>query len=213
MRSAIREKIGRSGHSNRRGSALALAVLVILVLTVVGIAVAYFTQTEDKISGNAQLTKSALFAADAGLRAGEYLLGVVAAKGLNLDTVLNDASGGSPINLPGGHTARPLVVDGVAYLNYQVPGQSTGRAVPRYSIYIRNNDDDPGGPTKNTDALVNLISVGEAYVPGAVASGDRVLMQKILEEQVILSSQGTGWESTYKHDQGSTNASARGAKL
>ena len=210
MRRALETWTGRSDRSSRRGSALALAILVILVLTVVGIAVAYFTQTEDKISGNAQLTKSALYAADAGLRAGEFLLGQASAASTSINTLITQTSGGSAITLPGGKTAVPLYVDGRGYLNHMMTDPAAGRTFTRYSLYLRNNDDDPGGPARNTDSLINLISIGQVVVPGGGGSPDTVLATKILEEQLILSSEGTGFESTYKHDQGATNASARG---
>jgi hypothetical protein len=210
MRSAVPRRTGRSGHESRRGSALALAVLVILVLTVVGIAVAYFTQTEDKISGNAQLTRSALYAADAGLRAGEYLLGQASAASTSINTLITTTAGGAAVLLPGGKSAVPLYVGGRAYLNFMITDPATSRTATRYSLYLRNNDDDPGGPGRNTDSLVNLISIGQVFVPGSGGSPDTVLATKILEEQLILSSEGTGFESTYKHDQGATNASARG---
>ena len=58
----------------RRGSALITVILVVLVLTVVGLGIAYFTSTEDKISGNAKMSRVGFYAAEAGLRQAEALV-------------------------------------------------------------------------------------------------------------------------------------------
>src|ERR1035437_3774537 len=58
-----------------RGSALVSVILVLLVLTIVGVGIAYFTSMEDRLSGNTRIAKAGFYAADAGLRRGEALLG------------------------------------------------------------------------------------------------------------------------------------------
>src|SRR5712671_986427 len=92
----------------RRGSALMLSILVVLVLTVIGIGIAYFTQVEDKISGNNRLAMSGFYAAESGLRAGEALISNALTDASNPQTfnsLLN--TGATPTLSPpgGGYTA------------------------------------------------------------------------------------------------------------
>ena len=46
-------------------------ILVVLVLTVVGLGIAYFTSTEDRMSGNTKMSRIGFYAAEAGLRDAE----------------------------------------------------------------------------------------------------------------------------------------------
>jgi hypothetical protein len=200
---------------------MALAILVILVLTVVAIAVAYFTQIEDKISGNSRLVKAALYAADTGLRSGENLVGQASNGGTNIKYLIALHGGDNPggiLTLPSGATAVPLHVD-IAYGGIQVDGTpimvlaptpSGSREVTYYALYVRNNDDDPGGPTVNSDQLINLIAVGMVYAPGADLKKDRPLATKILEEQLMLSAQGNEFGAQKGANQGGTGAGTKG---
>ncbi len=210
---------------------MALAILVILVLTIVGIAVAYFTQTEDRISGNARLVKAALYAADTGLRSGENLIGLASNAGTPISTLIklnaDSAYTDSYFILPSGATAVPLHAGGVAYAGKQadgtpimvvapMPSGSAGagflsrESVTYYALYVRNNDEDPGGPTFNTDQAINLIAVGMVYAPGADLKTDRPLSTKILEEQLILSNQGNELGAQKGANQGGTGAGTKG---
>ena len=121
-----------------RGSALVSVILVLLVLTIVGVGIAYFTSMEDRLSGNTRITKAGFYAADAGLRRGEALLGEV----INLDPVICGAQSLSQLltarsapvlKVPGGgydaqvfdlstiSTAGCLGADRQAYLNVVIP--------------------------------------------------------------------------------------------
>lgn len=202
-----------------RGSAMALAILVILVLTIVGLAVAYFTQTEDRISGNARLVKVALYAADTGLRSGENLIGVAANLGTNIQQLIAFPDGRT-ITLPNGKTAVPLHPSSGECLTYDpasggclnvlVPSPTGGRDLVYYSLYVRNNDEDPGGPATNTDTLVNLIAVGRVFAPGANIATATPLATKILEEQLMLSATGNEFGAQKGANQGGTGSGTKG---
>ncbi len=206
-------------RASERGSAMALAILVILVLTVVALAVAYFTQTEDKISGNARLVKAALYAADTGLRSGENLIGVSSNLGTNIQQMISypDAR---IVTLPNGRTAVPfhpgtgecLTWDPASggCLNVLVPSPSGTRETVTYSLYVRNNDEDPGGPALNTDALINLVAVGRVFAPGADITTAAPLASKILEEQLMLSAMGNEFGAQKGANQGGTGSGTKG---
>jgi hypothetical protein len=195
---------------NERGSAMALAILVILVLTIVGLAVAYFTQTEDRISGNARLVKAALYAADTGLRTGETIIGRGVSAGATIQNLISLYPGDSAITLPGGKSAVPLRVNMIGFMNVLVPSPTGSREVARYTLYVRNNDEDPGGPAANMDDLINLISVGQVVVPGSGGTADVVLTTKIIEEQLRLSATGNEFGAQKGANQGGTGAGTRG---
>ena len=59
---------------HEKGSALITIVLVVFVLTMVGIAGVLYMTVEDRISGNDQILKGALYAAENGLRRGERII-------------------------------------------------------------------------------------------------------------------------------------------
>ena len=73
-----------------------------------------------------------------------------------------------------------------------------------YSLYVRNNPEDPAGPTNDTDTIILLISVGQ--VRGA---GGRVYT-KILEEQLLTGSFGAPAFSQYLSNAGGTSSGAKG---
>lgn len=197
----------------RRGSALILAILVVLVLTVVGVGVAYFTQMEDQSSGNVRLAKSAFYGAETGLRQGEQILNGAVAASVAASSLLNYTGATSPITLPGGSTAVPLARGGTEWQKVMVKGSGStaGRAdVAAYSLFIRNNLEDPGGPMVDTDNLVNLISVGFAVTEDSAGAVDQVLLTKILEEQITLSTSATEAGAQKGTNTGGTGAGFRG---
>ncbi len=188
-----------------RGSALVSVILVLLVLTIVGVGIAYFTSMEDRLSGNTRITKAGFYAADAGLRRGEALLGEV----INLDPTICGAQ--TPVAAPRGRAgadphgpwrgirragARPLddlhsaAASGRTagrYLNVVIPPPASVSVVDQvtYSLYLRNNvDDAQGTDVVDTDNIVNLVSVGTVQL----AAG--VLVTKIVEEQLLLTAGG-----------------------
>lgn len=190
-----------------RGSALVSVILVLLVLTIVGVGIAYFTSMEDRLSGNTRIAKAGFYAADAGLRRGETIMSNLA--GLSgvcaTSTLLNDilSTGSTPtLAVPGGgYTAIPLDLTSYStvlcltplgitrqkYTNVPVPVDVATPVVDRatYSLYIRNNIDDPSGtPTSDTDGVINLVSVGTVTLTAGTT------VTRILEEQLLLTTGG-----------------------
>ncbi len=200
-------------RSRSRGSALVAVVLVILILTIVGLGVAYFAQIEEGLSGNARLMRSAFYTAEVGLRKGESVLGTsIYAAGYSVSTVLTCGTCPSPLNPPGG--GYPAVVlkatdpeDGVdkMFVNQAVPvpaGIGTVFDQGSYSLYVRNNPEDVGGPTTDSDNIVLLISVGQVQ-----AAGGRVYT-KILEEQLLGGLPGGTPGGQYLTNAGGTSSGA-----
>ncbi len=192
-----------------RGSALVTVILVVLILTVVGVGIAYFTQMEDRLSGNSRVMRAAFYAADAGIRKGETVISGVNSAGLPLDTMLQYLGGTPPLNPPGGGWQAVI-------LNAQDPEDSTtkeflnmpitlpGAVVDRgdYSLYVRNNQEetDPlASPTVDKDNIINLISVGRI-----VAFGGNYT--KILEEQLVVGSPGVHGGGQKEIDSGGTGS-------
>ncbi len=180
---------------DERGSALITVILVVLVLTMVGIASLFFMTTEDRISGVDRNEKSALYGAESGMRQAEK----VAMQDFSLygtataGTLL--AKGGATVALPGGgYPAIPLVYDppAVASPGYPVATMTflnqpvQGFPGLTYSLYIRNNSDDPShSAVVDQDMLVNLVAIARLQA-GANT------MQKIVEEQYMLGSPASG---------------------
>ena len=206
-----------------RGSALVSVILVLLVLTIVGVGIAYFTSMEDRLSGNTRITKAGFYAADAGLRRGEALLTEV----INLDSAacgsqsLSQLLAATPpvLKVPGGgydahvldlsklpdvKTIACLGPDARAYTNVLIPPPPslTNLVVDKvsYSLYLRNNVDDPQGTdVVDTDNIVNLVSVGTVRL----AAG--VVVTKIVEEQLLLSTGGASTGAQKDVNAGGTN--------
>ena len=206
-----------------RGSALVSVILVLLVLTIVGVGIAYFTSMEDRLSGNTRITKAGFYAADAGLRRGEALLAEV----INLpntcgpQTTLSQllvARTGPILKVPGGgydaqvlnFSTLPLLavaclgVDARAYANVLIPQPPplTNYIVDKvsYSLYLRNNvDDAQGTDTVDTDSILNLVSVGTVQL----AAG--VIVTKIVEEQLLMTSGGGSTGAQKDVNAGGTN--------
>jgi hypothetical protein len=208
----MRERIRRR---RSRGSALVTVILVILILTVVGLGVAYFAQMEEGLSGNARMMRAAFYVAEVGLRKGESIIStsVVGAK-ISLSTILTCGGCGSYLNVPGGGwQGVPLMatdpeVGGapVLFLNIPVPVPAGVGVFDRgtYSIYVRNNPEDPGGAATDSDNVILLISVGQ--VRGA---GGRVFT-KMVEEQLMTGTFGAPAFSQYLSNAGGTSSGASG---
>lgn len=195
----------------QRGSALVTVILVLLVLTIVGVGIAYFTSMEDRLSGNTRISKAGFYAAEAGLRRGEALLNKVinlsqaTCAPPTLSGVLAAAkasTAGPVLKVPGGgydadvlDFSNPLIFNasaaclGVAdakayYANPPIPAPAGVAVVDRvtYSLYLRNNVDDPEGTdVTDTDNIVNLVSVGTVQLATGLS------VTKIVEEQLLLS--------------------------
>ncbi len=179
-------------HEGQRGSALIMALLVILVLSIIGIGIAYLTTTEDRISGNDKVGKTGFYAAEAGLRNGESLLQTYISNG---SKKIDDLLTGTTYTPPGGGwTAYLLVIDGVQFKDQFIQGLPTdpsGKGV--YTLYVRNNQDDPfGSATHDGDLKLNIISVGE-YVAVDSSNPPNILsrsIQKVLEEELNVVAPG-----------------------
>jgi hypothetical protein len=159
-----------------KGSALITVILVVLVLTMVGIAGLFFMTTEDRISGVDKMQKAALYAAESGLRVGENIV----AGGKLADMLSYTPSSPDGYYQPpgGGYRAvllrtlgsNPTELGGVGVPNYE-------GLTCTYSVYIRNNSDDPAGPTSDSDRYANLVVVS------TITTGTGQVIQKVLEEQ------------------------------
>jgi len=178
-------------RGGNRGSALVAVLLVILVLTVVGLGVAYFAQIEDSLTGNARLMRAAFYVAESGLRKGELVLHTVVAQNVAIGSLLTGVRVTTPLNPPGGGwpavalmyaDPEDLVIKEFANRVVPVPGNVIDRG--RYTLYVRNNVEDPGGATIDTDKVILLISVGQVQ-----GLGGRTYT-KILEEQLVTGTFG-----------------------
>lgn len=205
----MRERIGRSGS---RGSALVTVILVILILTVVGLGVAYFAQMEEGLSGNARSMRAAFYVAEVGLRKGESVISVWVGVGNSLSTLLT-CGGCPPINVPGGGWQGIMLKatdpeDGATkpFLDIPVPVPAGVGVFDRgtYSIYVRNNPEDPAGAANDSDNVILIISVGK--VRGA---GGRVFT-KMVEEQLMTGTFGAPAFSQYLSNAGGTSSGAAG---
>jgi hypothetical protein len=199
-----------------RGSALVTVILVILVLTVVGLGVAYFAQMEEGLSGNARMLRAALYMADVGLRKGESVIsqGVVGL-GISISSILTCGGCSPPLNVPGGGYQGIILKatdpeDGAIKeflkVSVPVPTLASGEVYDRgtYTLYVRNNPEDPAGATNDSDGTVVLISVGQ--VRGA---GGRIFT-KIVEEELATSTFGSPAFSQYLSNAGGTSSGASG---
>jgi len=203
-----------------RGGALIIVLLVVLVLTIIGIGVAYFTQLEDQTSGNIRLAKTAFYGAESGLRTGEQLLTQANAEGVAGTDLIQGP--GAPISLPGGGAnAVPVEVvrAGVSttFLRVVLKAATGTSDVATFSLYIRNNVEDPGNTAVplpvDTDRLVNLISVGQVWASdgaGGLTVPPRLLATKILEEQIRLGRPGQSVAPQEGVDESGTNTGQLG---
>lgn len=210
---------GIARRDARRGSALITVLIVVLVLTVVAIGIAFFTSTEDKISGNARMSRVGFYAAEAGLRQAEALVtNFTAALGGSASSLLA-GSAADIYNPPGGgRPAYLLQLSGVAYRNVVVDQKLGDDAMrPMYSLFIRNNQEDPGGDNSDTDGRVNIIAVGQMVLvdpstkdPILDASGNPTIgITKVLEEQIDTNPEGSSAATQKGANTGGTGAGAK----
>jgi hypothetical protein len=183
----------------QRGVALVTVILILLVLTVLGIAATVMMTQEDRMSSRQELQKEAFYAAEAGLRRGESVLRGVSFLSLG-DLLRHAAVASSPVTTPPvpqqpvahqistwdlAHLGTYLVTGGAELAGVEVPvslggGTGVGRRA-FFSVYVRNNPEDVGGPTSDSDRRIRLLTVGW------VAAGDgRPLAMKVLEEEFNL---------------------------
>ncbi|MBK9376313.1 MAG: hypothetical protein IPN03_21960 [Holophagales bacterium] len=186
-----------------------IVLLVVMVLTIVGLGVAYFTQLEDQTSGNIRLAKTAFYAAETGLRTGERALTNATTFAVSATELIS--MGGTLIALPGGgRQGIPLNIRGQLFDRLGLTAASGTNDVSFFSLYIRNNAEDPGNavaPAVDRDNIINLISVGEVWT-GVDAGGrpsGRLLATKILEEQIRLAAPGESFADQEGANQGGTN--------
>ncbi len=204
---------------SRRGSALITVLIVVLVLTVVAIGIAFFTSTEDRISGNARMSRVGFYAAEAGLRQAEALVtNFTAALGGSASSLL--AGTGADVYSPpgGGRPAYLLKLNSVSYRNVVVDQKLGDDAMrPMYSLFIRNNQEDPGGDNADTDGRVNIIAVGQMVLvdpstntPVVDKNGNPTIgITKILEEQIDTNPEGSSAATQKGANTGGTSAGAK----
>ncbi len=195
-----------------RGSALVTVILVILILTIVGLGVAYFAQIEEGLSGNARLTRAAFYVAEVGLRKGESVIGnSIVGVGIGLSTILSCGGCSAPLNVPGGgwqgiilHAADPEDSVTKDFVNQTVPVPGTVVDRGSFSLYVRNNPDDPSGlETVDSDNVVVLISVGQVQGVGGRT------FTRILEEQLLTGALGASIGGQYLTNAGGTSSGAK----
>lgn len=211
----MRGRENRSGRSTR-GGALIIALLVVLVLSIVGLGIAYFTQLEDQTSGNIRLVKTAFYSAETGLRTGEHQLTIANSSGISAADLIS-YTGEPSIPLPGGgFEGVPLFVNGVKFLRVLLPAAAGTTDVAVFSLYVRNNVEDPGNsktPRTDEDATLNLIAIGQVFSNAGTAaapSPGRLLATKILEEQIVLATPGTELNAQEGQDQAGTGTGQLG---
>lgn len=175
---------------SEKGSALITIILVVLVLTMVGIAGVLYMTMEDKLSGNDKITQAALYAAENGLRVGEKVIYDAALTNSSavINTLLNPTAPPCPNLSPpgGGYAAVPLVIGTTTYYQVSIPLPPGVPGIAQYSIYVRNNEDDPapGSATVDNDKKINMVVVSTVTAP----SGRGIT--KILEEQMFTGGAG-----------------------
>lgn len=212
---------GRATTRSRstRGGALLIVILVVLVLTIIGLGVAYFTQLEDQTSGNIRLSKTAFYAAETGLRAGERALTNANAVLAVPTTELISYTGGTPIPLPGGGSLGiPLFIRGLTFNRLVLRSAAGTNDVATFTLYVRNNLEDPGNsesPPVDRDNIINLVSVGQVWTSAGVDGGGlqipgRLLATKILEEQIRVLAAGEEYSFQEGANQGGTNTGQLG---
>ncbi|HPC82739.1 MAG TPA: PilX N-terminal domain-containing pilus assembly protein [Thermoanaerobaculaceae bacterium] len=196
----------------QQGVALVTVVLLLLVLTVLGVVATYLMTQEDRLSSRQELSKEAFYAAEAGLRHGERVLGgfgVPTAQQVttwlqNQSTVSCPATsppipvhppvGRDPNNWTTATLGTYLQDGGLEVANRELPlavpsGINPNRRV-YYSLYVRNNPEDLGNltdPVTNQapDLRIRLVSVGFVTDGEGVAGGRAsVLAVRMLEEEL-----------------------------
>jgi hypothetical protein len=193
---------GRGGSDScrgERGIALIMVILVLLVLTVLGITATLMMTQEDRISSRQDLSRSALYVAEAGLRQGELVLQNTPYTNANLTAFLTHSTTTACVGAPDPRPSQPqnasqydihhlgtyltTAPGGSSELANQLFPQTTQKGFAYFSLYVRNNAEDTGGATSNLDARLRLIAVGFITDRPVTESGPTVLAVKILEEE------------------------------
>lgn len=214
----LRLRYAATGSRNR-GSALIIVVLVVLVLTVVGLGIAFFATTEDRTSGNVRMSRVGFYAAEAGLREAESVVSIYAATNAGVVNALLTASSDDDRYQPpgGGYEAFLLKTGGKTYRDI-VLSQPLGDANQRgmYTVYVRNNADDPGGEALDQDQRINIVVVGQmvlvdsAGVPIRDSLGNPTIgITKILEEQIVTNPEGSAAATQKGSNVGGTSAGVK----
>lgn len=190
MKAASVRRFRIAARAPARGSALITVLIVLLVLSVLGLSISYFTTIENRISGNAKLEKTAFYAAESGLREGEAAIATAIGASMAPSSFLTQATSTYGYLPPGGgNLAAPLktATGTTPYTEVAVtmPSVAANNQV-YFTLYVRNNAEDPGGPLTDTDSKINLIAVGRVGLAGGVG------IVKVLEEQINLNPQGSG---------------------
>lgn len=240
------ETRNRPTSSGERGIALVMVILLLLVLTALGITATMLMTQEDRVSARQETQKAAFYAADAGLRKGETILQNVPYSNTNLTAFLAHnpvantvaVTPTKPVPPPAWDNAHlgtyltTAVGGGTELANQEVTqvaasGQPFNRVRAYYSLYVRNNEEDPiynaagPGPTPtpapgpplpvnlNLDTRLRLVSVGfltdwKGVDPTTGAAN--VLAVKILEEELNWGGQGGGNPNQIDVNAGATNS-------
>jgi len=211
----------------QRGAALITVILVLLILTALGVAVSLIMTQEDRTSGRQDVQKLALYAAESGLRRGERILANT--KLLAADSLLghppsalqafqeNPATPQLPdpsdrATWDAAHLGTYLVEGGVELANVEVPLAGARGKRAFYSVYVRDNPDDPDpNPTVNRDSRIRLLAVGwvannaEPHSPWPARG---VAAVKILEEEFNWQGLSTAESAQKLVDPGGTGSGA-----
>jgi hypothetical protein len=211
----------------QQGSALLLVVVILLVLSGLGMAMLALTDSDrETVSWNDHV-KDALYVAEIGLRVGEDVL--FQSSPINASTLMqHDSVSQTAVVTPGipvfpvtpsqydlTRLGTYLIDPGGNELANQavtLPPSPTGRPMPEafYSLYIRNNPNDPAildttvAATTNLDPPVNLVVVAW------VAKAGNVLAVKILEEEYTWLGLAEALSSQKLQDSGGTGSGQYG---
>jgi Tfp pilus assembly protein PilX len=194
-----------------KGAALISVILVVFVLTMVGLAVMLFMNIEDTISGNDNRQKEALYLAEIGLRQGEQKIAATGTSQITSLLQYSNAHNQVPPSLSqctGTSYLGTVLTDTSNQPLYMIkttysPGVTgVGAGFGYYSVYVRNNRQDPSGSvTIDHDGYVDLVSQGIL-----LDANGNIQYQKILSEEFFLGSTGGAGGPTIGQNPGNTNA-------
>ena len=194
-------------RNGQRGVALVMVILVLLVLTALGMTAAMLMTQEDRTSSRQDLQKSALYAAEAGLRRGEQAFENVNFPGktiydafLQHQAVARTPAAPNPIPTP----PAPWTLNHLGTYLTDPPGSATelanqevvqqanatNRMRSYYSLYVRATPEnrDPTGaqtPLEGYSSRLRLVAIGYVTDSNGVDGSGRatVLASKVLEEE------------------------------
>ncbi|MFI5167178.1 MAG: PilX N-terminal domain-containing pilus assembly protein [Thermoanaerobaculales bacterium] len=194
------------------GIALITVIMLLLILTALGITASILMTQEDRTASRQDFQRSALYAAEAGLRRAEANLKLLdATNSSNINALLQHTpvaiqvwttlalptqpSLGQPNTWTVDHLGTYMVtVDpgtkgptGVELVDQQVvytggAGAASAAAAAFYTLYVRNNPESPPGTSVTNDTDNTVRLISVGYLRGVVAP-KQVLDVKILEEE------------------------------